>query len=39
MSTEEECLQPNNKKPNNLITIWAKGMNFSEEDIKWTVST
>ena len=39
MSTEEERLQPNNKKPNNLITIWAKGMNFSEEDIKWTVST
>lgn len=44
MSTEEEHLQPNNKKPtkkkpNNLIKIWAKDMNFSEEDIKWTVNT
>ena len=27
------------KNPNNLIKIWAKDMNFSEEDIKWTVNT
>ena len=38
ISTEEEHLQPNNKKPNNLIKVWAKDMNFCE-DIKWIVST
>lgn len=32
ISIEEEHLQPNNKKPNNLIKIWAKDMNFCEED-------
>lgn len=38
-TTQQQKTKQPKKKPNNLIKIWAKDMNFSEEDNKWTVNT